>query len=152
MDKREEIIKQLIASYWMELETVQNYLANSTNLDGLRAEEIRKALANDINEELSHAQQIAARIRVLGGRVPGSGDFRAQQEFLQPPKNSTDLRAVVEGVIKAESAAIEQYKLLIQLCDGEDFPTQDLCITLLGDEEAHKREFEGFLREFEALN
>jgi hypothetical protein len=31
----------------MELETVQNYLANSIDLDGVRAEEIKKALFRD---------------------------------------------------------------------------------------------------------
>ena len=37
-----ETIDLLLESYCMELETVVNYLANSTNLDGVRAEEIKK--------------------------------------------------------------------------------------------------------------
>lgn len=148
-EKREEIIKELIKSYWMEMETIQNYLANSTNLDGLKAEEVKKALSADVVEELSHAQQIASRVRVLGGVVPGSEKFVAEQNFLQPPQNSTDVVSVIRGVIEAEKGAISQYKKLVDLCDGVDFPTQDLCITLLGDEEGHKREFEGFLKEFE---
>jgi bacterioferritin len=148
-EKNEEIVKELVVSYWMEMETIQNYLANGTNLDGLKAEEVKKALAADITEELSHAQQIAARIRVLGGEVPGSEKFKSNQNFLQPPTDSTDVVSVIRGVIEAEAGAIAQYKKLIALCDGFDFPTQDLCITLLGDEEQHKREFEGFLRGFE---
>ena len=36
-----EIIALLLEAYSMELETVMNYLANSTNLDGVRAEEIK---------------------------------------------------------------------------------------------------------------
>ena len=148
-ERNEEIVRELVVSYWMEMETIQNYLANSTNLDGLKAEEVKKALAADIPEELSHAQQLAARIRVLGGEVPGSEQFKAEQNFLQPPRNSTDIVSVIRGVIEAEAGAIAQYKKLIALCDGVDFPTQDLCITLLGDEEQHKREFEGFLKEFE---
>lgn len=39
---REKIIELLTKAYWKELETVQNYLANSVNLDGVRAEEIKK--------------------------------------------------------------------------------------------------------------
>ncbi|MCL4192482.1 MAG: hypothetical protein KJZ87_12180, partial [Thermoguttaceae bacterium] len=39
-DQRDQIIAALITSYRMELETVMNYLANSINLDGVRAEEI----------------------------------------------------------------------------------------------------------------
>ncbi len=50
-----DIINELRKSYAMELETVENYLANSIDLDGVRAEEIKKALLRDIEEELGHA-------------------------------------------------------------------------------------------------
>ena len=36
------IIDGLIKAYWAELETVMNYIAHATNLDGVRAEEIKK--------------------------------------------------------------------------------------------------------------
>jgi bacterioferritin len=145
----EEIVKELIRAYWMELETVQNYLANSVNLDGVRAEEIKKSLAVDISAELGHSQQLAKRIKVLGGRVPGSLQFRPSQESLQPPEKNTDVVAVIRGVIAAEHDAISQYKKIIKLCDGIDYVTQDVCINLLGDEEEHLREFTGFLTEYE---
>lgn len=144
----QEIIDQLTVSYWMEMETIQNYLANSINLDGVRAEEVKAALAADVQEELTHAQQLADRIRVIGGKVPGSAGFKAGQHSLQPPKDSTDVKAVIQGVIDAEDAAIAQYQKLIKLCDGVDYPTQDLCITLLADEQKHRRDFLGYLAEF----
>jgi bacterioferritin len=149
MSRNEEIITELIAAYWMEIETVQNYIANSTNLDGVRAEEIRKSLLADVPAELGHAQSLAKRIRILGGIVPGSKAFRPTQHTLQPPQNSTDVAAVIRGVIEAEQSAITQYKKLIKLCEGEDYATQDLCVELLADEEEHLREFQGFLREYE---
>lgn len=143
------ILEELTVAYWMEMETIQNYLANSVNLDGVRAEEIKKALAADITAELGHAQQLAARIRVLGGQVPGSMAFKAVQKTLQPPKESTDVVAVIKGVIDAENAAIAQYNKLIKMCDGQDYVTQDVCVTLLSSEEDHCREFKGFLSEYE---
>ena len=143
-----KIIEALTAAYWMELETIQNYLANSVNLEGVRAEEVKKALGADISAELGHAQQLANRIRVIGGIVPGSLDFKASQKSLQPPKKSTDVEAVIRGVIDAEDTAIRQYNKIIKLCEGEDYVTQDLCVTLLGDEEEHRREFRGFLAEY----
>jgi bacterioferritin len=133
----------------MEVETVMNYIANATNLDGLRAEEVKKALAADIQEELTHAQTLAERIRELGGTVPGSMDFHASQSALQPPAESTDAVAVIKGVLEAEDAAIAQYKKLIRLCEGEDYVTQDLCVTTLAGEEKHRRDFLGFLAEYE---
>jgi bacterioferritin len=143
------IINELSVAYWMEMETVMNFIANSTNLDGVRAEEIKASLAADVAAELGHAQTLAKRIKTIGGKVPGSMSFQAKQSMMQPPANSTDVVAVIKGVIAAEDAAIAQYKKLIKLCDGLDYVTQDLCITALGDEEEHRREFMGFLREYE---
>ncbi len=147
--KNEEILRELTVSYWMEIETVMNYIANSTNLDGVRAEEIKKSLAADITAELGHSQMLARRIKEIGGVVPGSKAFVAEQTSLQPPAKSTDLVAVIKGVIAAEQGAVEQYNKIIRLCEGTDYVTQDLCITALADEESHRREFVGFLAEYE---
>src|SRR3712207_9522375 len=84
--KREEIIGLLTKAYWMEIETVMSYIANSVNPDGLRAQEIVESLQADIEEELSHAQEFAKRIKELYGVVPGSMDFTPEQSFLQPPE------------------------------------------------------------------
>jgi bacterioferritin len=148
MANRQEIIDNLTKSYWMEVETVMNYISNSVNLDGVRAEEIKKSLATDVNEEITHAQRLAKRIKELGGTVPGSFDFKAGQKGLQTREDTTDVQSVIEGVIEAENGAIEQYKKIIKLCDGVDYVTQDLCIQLLGNEESHRIEFQGFLKEY----
>src|SRR5215216_3306495 len=80
--QREELIELLKRAYWMEIETVMSYIANSVNPDGVRAQEIIESLEQDIQEELGHAQQFAARIKELYGVVPGSMDFRAEQSYL----------------------------------------------------------------------
>ncbi len=149
-DKNEAIVTELIRAYWMELETVLNFIANSTNLDGVRAEEIKKSLAADVQEELTHATQLANRIKTIDGKVPGSFDFKAIQASMQPPAESTDVVQVIKGVIDAEEAIIAQYETIIRLCDGYDFVTQDMCIALLADEQQHRREFVGFLKEYES--
>lgn len=148
-DKMSQIIEELKVSYWMEIETVMNYLCNSTNLDGVRAEEIKKSLAADVQEELTHAQNLARRIKTIGGIVPGSKDFKPSQADLQPPADTTDVITIIKGVIAAEDGAIKQYKKLIELCDGVDYVTQDLCIQSLADEEEHRRNFLGYLTEYE---
>jgi bacterioferritin len=85
-DVREEIIALLTKAYWMELETVINYVANSVNPDGVRAQEIIESLREDVQEELGHAQQFASRIKELYGVVPTSVDFVAEQSYLAPPQ------------------------------------------------------------------
>jgi bacterioferritin len=149
-DDRERIIGMLTKAYWMEIETVMSYIANSTNPDGIRAREIVESLQQDITEELGHAQQFATRIKELYGVVPGSLDFSAEQGYLQPPERQTDIVHVIRGVIEAESGAIDFYNQIIEATEGVDPVTNDMVIAILRDEEGHKRLFEGFLRELEA--
>ena len=145
---REEIIEMLKTAYCMELETVLNYIANSTNPDGVRAEEIKKSLAADITEEIGHAQMLGQRIKQLGGLVPGSAALQLNKQQ-QPPADTTDVVAVIKAVIDAEQSACDHYKAIIRATDGEDYVTQDLCIRLLTDEEQHLIQFQGYLKEYE---
>lgn len=147
--KRDEILGLLTEAYWMEIETVINYISNSVNLDGVRAEEIKKSLAADVTAEIGHAQLFAKRIKTLSGQAPGSMQFKPTQRTLQPPADTTDVASVIRGVIDAENGAITHYNKVIKACDGEDYVTQDLVIQILTDEQDHLREFEGFLKEYE---
>jgi bacterioferritin len=149
-EKREQLIEMLKKAYWMEIETVMSYIANTINPDGVRAREVVENLEQDIQEELGHAQQFGTRIKELYGVVPGSMEFTAEQSYLQPPSQQTDVVHVIRGVIEAENGAIDYYQEIIDFCDGLDFVTQDMVIDILRDEQGHKRLFEGFLREYEA--
>ena len=148
--EREELIALLTKAYWMELETVMSYITNSINPDGVRAQEIIESLDEDITVELGHARQFGSRIKELYGVVPGSLDFSAEQSYLQPPDEQTDIVHVIKGVIQAESGAIEHYNRIIDFTEGKDPVTQDMVIDILRDEEGHRRLFEGFLREYKA--
>jgi len=149
-EKREEIVELLKRAYWMEIETVMSYIANSTNPDGVRAQEIVEALEQDIQEELGHAQQFARRIKELYGVVPGSLGFTPEQHSLQPPEQQTDIVHVIKGVIEAEREGIRFYNEVIEAADQVDWVTQDMVVDILRDEQAHLRLFEGFLREYQA--
>lgn len=149
-EQRQAIVTELSKSYNMELETVINYLTISQYLDGFRAKHVKDSLAADVTEELTHAQQLASRIKVLEGTPPGSQALKMQQTGLQPPQSPLDVIAVCKGVIEAEQGAIDQYQKIIDLTGGVDPVTEDLCIELKGDEEEHKRLFKGFLAELEA--
>jgi bacterioferritin len=148
-EKRAEIIELLKQAYFAELETVINYTTNSINPDGVRAQEIKEALEEDIQEELGHAQEFAHRIKELYGIVPGSMEFKAEQEFLQPPEEQTDVVHVIKGVIDAETKAVELYTRIVETTDEADPVTNDMVIAILRNEQEHRRMFEGFLREYE---
>jgi bacterioferritin len=145
VDKTKEIIAELKKSYAIELETMQNYLANSINLEGTEAELVRKSLEEEITLKLKHARRLAKRINVLGGRLPGSLALPRDQVVLQPPSDNADVMAVVRGVIGANEISISQYQKIIRLTEGLDYITQDLVIDLLSDEREHRRLFLSFL-------
>jgi bacterioferritin len=149
-EKREAIVELLKQAYFMELETVMNYVTNSINPDGIRAQEVKESVEEDIQEELGHAQQFAARIKELYGVVPGSLDFKASQDTLQPPDDQVDVVHVIKGVIDAEDGAIKHYTRIVEETEEVDPVTQDIVIAILHDEQGHRRLFEGFLREYEA--
>jgi bacterioferritin len=143
----QQVIEMLQTAYSMELETVMNYLANSINLDGVRAEEIKKSLAVDIAEELTHATKLGNRIKQIGGVVPGAMKVKLGNQA-PPSESSTDVVGVIRSVIAAEEAACAQYRKLIKATEGDDYVTQDVCIQLLAAEEEHLMLFKGFLKEY----
>jgi bacterioferritin len=145
VDKTKEIIAELKKSYAIELETIQNYLANSIDLEGTGAELVSKSLEEEITLKLKHARRLAKRINVLGGRLPGSLALPRDQVVLQPPSDNADVMAVVRGVIGANELSISQYQKIIRLTEGLDYITQDLVIDLLSDEREHRRLFLSFL-------
>lgn len=148
-EARQHVVELLSKAYWMEIETVMSYIAASINLDGVRAQEIKESLREDVEEELGHARLFAQRIKELYGVVPGSEGFAAEQSFLQPSEEQTDVVHVIRGVIKAETGAIEHYTRIVEETDQIDPVTQDMVIAILHDEQGHRRLFEGFLREYE---
>ncbi|MDG5775313.1 ferritin-like domain-containing protein [Haloarculaceae archaeon H-GB2-1] len=145
----ETVTELLRRAYLDEMETVLNYQTNAIVLDGVRAEEIKDSLRQDIQEELTHADQIGQRLKQLDESPPGSAEFEARQHDLQPPEESTNVLSVIDGVLAAEEDAIETYRSLIDAAEAADDPvTEDLAVTLLADEEAHRTEFRGFKKEY----
>lgn len=147
--EREHVVELLTRAYWMEIETVMNYVAASINPDGVRARRIAESLAEDVAEELGHAKLFGERIKQLYGVVPSSTEFSPEQGFMRPPEHQTDVVALIRGVIAAESGAIEHYNRIVAETEEIDPVTQDMVIDILHDEEGHRRLFEGFLREYE---
>ena len=82
--------------------------------------------------------------------VPGSMEIKPEQDYLQPPEEQTDIPHVVRGVIEAEAGAISFYNDIIEFAAEHDPVTEDMVIAILRDEQGHMRQFEGFLREYEA--
>jgi ferritin-like protein len=141
VDKTSEIISELKRSYAAELETLQNHLANSIDLDGVKPQTLQQSLAESVSVRLSHARRLAKRISIIGGRVPGSLELPRNQNYLQPALDRADAEAVIRGVLRASDASIAQYERIIALTEGNDYVTQDLVIDLLSDERQQRKLF-----------
>jgi bacterioferritin len=137
------IVELLQAAYIAELQTVEDYLANSVWLDGPGSRQIAESLDVYIAQELAHAKRIAIRLKELGVRSPDA--FRKEAQRILPLHDETDPLIAVEGVLEAERNAIVRYEKLIEACEGKDIITQDLIIAILADEEKHRKVFEDFL-------
>lgn len=146
----ERVLELLEEAYFDELETIQNYIAHSENLQTVLGEELAEMFRQDVQEELGHAQEIAARIHTLGGQVPGSAKFTPTQDSLQPPEDSTDVLSVIDGALDEEQNAQETYRELARVAgDSDDFVTEDLAIRLLEDEENHASDLRDLRAELE---
>ncbi|NHN40812.1 rubrerythrin [Halorubellus sp. JP-L1] len=145
----QEVVRLLKKAYQDEIETVMNYQTNAIVLDGVRAEEIKESLQTDVQEELGHSRQLGERLKQLDEAPPGSAEFESTQDSLQPPEDSTNVIQVIEGVLEAEEDAISTYRALVDAAEENDDPvTEDLAVTILADEEAHRSEFRGFRKEY----
>jgi ferritin-like protein len=147
MHKVSEILVELQISYATEIEIIQDYLANATDLEGARAEPIKELFDEQVQTALGHARRLAKRIKALAGRVPRSSELSTVPKDLPPPGDITDVDSALIGAIKSEDAAIAQYERLIRLCDGHDFVTLDLVIELLVDEREGRQRLVALLAE-----
>ena len=60
---------------------------------------------------------------------------------------------MVLGLVRARQGNSGEAESLLRqaiaVSEGTDYVTQELCIELLGMEEEHRRQFRGFLKEYE---
>lgn len=146
--EREKYVRELLRSaYKDEMETVMNYQANAIYLDG--HEELKTLFEDEVSEELAHARELGERLKQLSDAPPASKEFTPTQDELQLPEDAADVGAVIDGVLAAESDAIELYRELVAAArEAGDPVTEDLAIRLLSDEEAHRTEFEGLKNQY----
>jgi bacterioferritin len=147
-DQRLAIIELLTRAYWMEIETVMNYIAASIGHDGGSGLAVRTALKEGVEEEVAHARALGRRIQELHGIAPGVGGLARDQDYPQPLGRQTDVAAMIEAVVATETSAIRHYLRIMRASASVDEDTNALALDILRDEQRHLQLFEGYLREF----
>ncbi|MGN6871227.1 MAG: ferritin-like domain-containing protein [Solirubrobacteraceae bacterium] len=133
------LVRELIAAYWHEIETVSHHVASSTNRGGIRGERIARSIRETIAADLKHAQQVADRIRGLHAAAPRIDEFATRHPRLRPPAEPLDNASLVTGLIEAETAAIERYRRIAAVAsESRDWITDALANRIMREKEIHR--------------
>ena len=135
---RSALVRELIAAYWHEIETVSDHMASSTNRDGINGERIARRVREAITSDLRYAQRVAVRIRRLHAAVPSPDEFVTRQPSLRPPAEPLDNLSLIVGLIEAETAAIKRYRRIAAVAsEAHDWVTQALANQIMQEKETH---------------
>ena len=99
-----------------ELTTVIRYILESSSVQGIQFEPLRRLYREDVLSGISHAQHLADEIVRLGG-VP-----QAKLEVFPRPHEIAKMADMVNRDVRAEEADAEHYEALAVLADEAGEP------------------------------
>ena len=113
--------------------------------EGLEAESVRQEFLAHAQEELAHADLIAARIVQLEGEPdfdPRTLSGRSHAEYVA----GDSLEAMIREDLVAERIAIDSYREMISYLGSHDSTTRRLLEEILAKEEEHAEDLSSMLR------
>jgi bacterioferritin len=141
---RSAVLKQLNAALATELICVLRYRRHHFMARGLNARSTADEFLTHSNEELGHADKLAARIVQLGGEPDYSPDSLTDRSHAEYVTGTTLIEMINEDLV-AERIAIDSYRELIQSLGDRDPTTSDLLKMILAVEEKHADELSDLL-------
>lgn len=147
---RDAILQLLNEALATELVCVLRYRRHYYMASGLQAEPARAELLEHSNEELGHADRVAARIVQLNGEPnfdPVGMAERSQAEYVA----GDSLERMLQEDLVAERIAIESYAEMIRYVGAADPTTRRLLEDILAKEEEHAEELASLLADPRAL-
>lgn len=142
---RNEVLQQLNAALATEIVCVLRYRRHHFMAQGIHGKGVGDEFLIHSNEELGHADKLAARITQLGGEpdfAPDQLSARSHAEYV--PGNS--LLDMVQEDLVAERIAIDSYREMIQYLGDQDPTTSHMLKTILAVEEEHADELAVLLK------
>lgn len=146
---RSQVLQLLNAALASELVCVLRYRCDHYLASGIHGKSIGDEFLAHSNEELAHADLLAARIVQLGGEPDLSPDTlsaRSHAEYLV----GGGLRDMIRENLVAERIAVDSYREMIRYLETDDPATSLLLKQILTVEEAHAEELADLLRDFPA--
>lgn len=147
----DEVLYYLNEVLATELVCVLRYRSHHFMARGIHAKGIAQEFLVHANEELAHADMIAARIVQLGGDPnfsPEGLNTRSHVEFAA----ARSLVDMIRENLIAERVAIDSYRDLIQYLGNDDPTTSRMLKEILAMEESHADELADWLDDFPTSN
>lgn len=144
---RKAVIEQLNQALATELVCVLRYRRHYFMARGIHARGVAAEFLAHSNEELGHADMLAARIVQLGGEpdfAPANLAGRSHAEYVA----GTSLRDMIREDLVAERVAITSYRNMVRYLGTDDSTTSDMLKTILAVEEQHADELADLLQDF----
>ena len=144
----EELVNLLVSNAAAELTTFYYYTILRINLIGMEGEGLKEIAEDARIEDRNHFEVLVPRIYELGGCLPDDMKALHDMSACPPahlPKDLTDIKAIVQVLLKAEQCAVNGYTHLCNITMGKDHRTYDLVLAILNEEIEHEAWFAEFL-------
>ena len=136
-DARKQLLEGLNDDLRGEFQAIIMYRVYASMVQGPFRQELRAFFANEIPEELTHAQVLADKISALGGTPAAAA---APVSIVSEPK------AMLEAALKAELETIDRYvKRRAQAEAAGEYGLASELDTLIADESNHRDELRQML-------
>lgn len=145
VDRIIELLNRGIAA---EVNDAYRYLLLSHLAEGIHSQPLAEIFADAAQHEWGHVNTLLRRVTELNGEpmaAPSEAGERSYVEYKVPPKDLTDVRAMLEESLAGERAAIRYYRELYDLTKDVDPVTAHLARKALADETEDEDEFERLL-------
>jgi bacterioferritin len=145
---RPEVLRQLNAALATELVCVLRYRRHYFMARGIHSRAVAAEFLAHSNEELGHADALAARITQLGGEpdfAPQTLTTRSHAEYVA----GNSLTDMVREDLIAERVAISSYREMIHYLGDKDPTTSDLLKGILAVEEEHADDLASLLTDMD---
>jgi bacterioferritin len=144
---RTAVIAQLNQALATELVCMLRYRRHYFMARGIHARGVATEFLAHSNQELGHADLLAARIMQLGGEPdfdPTNLVQRSHAEYVA----GTSLRDMIREDLVAERIGIHSYREMVRMLGSDDPTTSDMLKAILAVEEEHANELADLLENF----
>jgi len=144
----DKLLDMLVRNAAAELTTYYYYTILRVNLIGLEGEGLKEIAEDARIEDRNHFEALVPRIYELGGELPQSMVDFHNISACPPatlPDDPSDVKAMLEVLLKAEQCAVRGYSEICNMTAGKDHRTHDLALAILHEEIEHEAWFSEFL-------